>query len=141
MVQAFWRKITDADLSSMGFRGRTPWSLNPMDKVATGPEPDQTLDLVWSDMGTTHLLIVCQAPDESVKNVVGQRPQREVSDNGLHHPRVSLKRPCLSASSASFLWMFCLKNDNNSVSSRVIKRCAAAAIFFRKEHPKPQGVT
>ncbi len=41
-------------------------------------------------MGTTHLLIVCQAPDESVKNVVGQRPQREVSDNGLHHPRVPL---------------------------------------------------
>ena len=47
-----------------------------------------------------------------------------------------LERPCLSASSTSFLWMFCLKNDNNSVSSRVIKCCAAAAIFFQERAPK-----
>ncbi len=47
--------------------------------------------ILWSDMGTTHLLGVCQAPDEPVKNVVGQRPQREVSHNGLHHLRVSLR--------------------------------------------------
>ena len=46
------------------------------------------LSAMWSDMGTTHLLIVCQAPDEPVKNIVGQWPQREVSDDGLHHLRV-----------------------------------------------------
>ncbi len=46
-----------------------------------------------------------------------------------------LERPCLSASCASLRWMFCLKNDNNSVSSSVIARPEAAAIL-QKRAPK-----
>ncbi len=46
---------------------------------------------VWSDMGTTHLLVMCQASDKPVKNVVGQRPQREVSHDGLHHSLLLLR--------------------------------------------------
>ena len=46
-----------------------------------------------------------------------------------------LERPCLSASSASFLWMFCLKNDHHYYQMLCCSRH-----LFRKERPKPQGV-
>ncbi len=32
---------------------------------------------VWSDMGSTRLWIMCQAPDQAVENVMGQWPQTE----------------------------------------------------------------
>ncbi len=103
----------------------TGLNIHPDRNLSAGFAPRGLGILGHSTCGVTWVLLTywsCARRQTSLLNMLwGSGPKEKYLTTACITRGSLLERPCLSASSASFRWMFCLKNDNNSVSSRVIK--------------------
>ena len=92
---------------------------------------------VWSDMHSTHLLVVCQPPHQLVECVVGQSPEREISHHCLDHSWVSLRETLCPGFNNQFPLDVLLKEAQKF--SLFHSYVSFHGSHFEKRAPKPQG--
>ncbi len=107
------------------------------------------LQMVWANCGvtwTTHLQMVwAKRHTKWSKMLCGAGPQLKYATTAWTTLGSLWESPCLSASSHRQWIMFCLRKDKSSVSSNVIMRPSAAAIFQKenlqesRDHPMGGG--